>query len=149
MEIDALLEAARRHGKPISREQLGEVVGKCEKQRFAVDEAGGRIRANQGHSVEVDLQLEPAEPPGVLYHGTHGRVLDVIMREGLKKMDRHHVHLSVDVETAGKVGQRRGKAVILVVDAGAMRRDGFEFFVSNNGVWLVDAVPTKYLRRMD
>ena len=102
-------------------------------------------RANQGHSVEVDLQLEAREPPESLYHGTVERFLPSIWEEGLVRGERHHVHLSKDTETARRVGARRGKPVILVVDAGGMHRDGFPFFLSANGVWLTDAVPPGYL----
>ena len=105
------------------------------------------IRANQGHSVEVDLQLEEREPPEVLYHGTVERFLPSILAGGLNKGRRHHVHLSKDVETARKVGARRGKPVILKVDAGRMHGDGHKFFVSANGVWLTDSVPPSYLSR--
>ena len=105
------------------------------------------IRANQGHSVEVDLQLEQTEPPDVLYHGTVDQFLASIMTDGLKKGKRHHVHLSRDVDTARKVGARRGKPVILQVDARKMHEQGFKFFVSVNGVWLTDAVPAIFLAR--
>jgi putative RNA 2'-phosphotransferase len=95
----------------------------------------------------VDLQLEEREPPEVLYHGTVERFLPAILAEGLDKGKRHHVHLSKDVETARKVGARRGKPVVLKVDAGGMYRDGHKFFISANGVWLTDAVPPSYLER--
>jgi putative RNA 2'-phosphotransferase len=144
--VDDLLEACRRHQFALTRDQLNEVVAKNDKQRFSFDETGTRIRANQGHSVEVDLQLEPAEPPTTLYHGTPARSVAAILAEGLKKMDRHHVHLSIDVPTARKVGARRGKPVILAIDCAAMRRDGHLFFRAANGVWLVDEVPPPYLR---
>jgi putative RNA 2'-phosphotransferase len=139
--VDALLAALR-----ITRAELDDVVAWNPKQRFSFDESGARIRANQGHSVNVDLQLDPAEPPAVLYHGTGARTVDVILKEGLQKMSRHHVHLSADRDTAEKVGARHGRPHVLVVDAAAMRADGFVFFRSENGVWLVDAVPPKYLR---
>ena len=113
MPVDDLLAAARSHGFPISYDELVEVVETNDKQRFAFDASGELIRANQGHSVEVDLQLEEREPPEVLYHGTVERFLPSILAEGLNKGRRHHVHLSKDVETARKVGARRGKPVIL------------------------------------
>lgn len=115
-----------------------------DKRRFTVD--GDRIRANQGHTVTVDLELPPAEPPAYLYHGTVARHLDAIRAEGLRPMFRHHVHLSPDRETATRVGARRGRPVVLSVDAGAMHHDGLVFHVSANGVWLTDAVPPRYLR---
>lgn len=144
--VDVLLEATRRHGFPISRTDLDEVVAKCNKQRFAFDVAGTRIRANQGHSTEVDLQLEPTAPPDLLYHGTASSNSSEILGDGLLKMSRHHVHLSLDVDTARKVGMRHGKPIIFTIDAAQMHRDGYTFYVSSNGVWLVDAVPPRYLR---
>ena len=144
--ISEVIEGAARAGLPFTREDLDEVVHSSDKQRFAFDEAGTKIRANQGHSTEVDLQFEPAEPPAVLYHGTPERNVESILRDGILKMARHHVHLSADTMTASKVGERRGKAVILVVDTAAMRTDGCVFFRSANGVWLVDRVPPEYLR---
>jgi putative RNA 2'-phosphotransferase len=146
--VTDLLAATARAGRAIPPEELAEVVRACSKQRFAFDETGTRIRANQGHSVEIDLQLAPAEPPALLYHGTASRTLAVILRDGLLKMARHHVHLSAETATAMKVGSRHGAPVVLIVDAAAMRADGCEFFVSANGVWLVDHVPPRYLRVM-
>ncbi|WP_030806177.1 RNA 2'-phosphotransferase [Streptomyces sp. NRRL F-2799] len=144
VEIDVLLAAAAAHGFPISRAELDHVVAVNDKRRFAVE--GGRIRASQGHSVEVALGLPPATPPPYLYHGTVARSLDAIRAEGLRPMNRHHVHLSADRETATRVGARRGRPAVLAVDAGAMHRDGHVFHVSANGVWLTDAVPPRYLR---
>jgi len=146
VEVDALLRGCRAHGLPLTREQLDEVVADNDKQRYSFDETGTRIRANQGHSTEVDLQLEPVPPPPILYHGTPAGKVDTILRTGLNKMARHHVHLSTTVPTAEKVGARQGKPVVLVVDAAAMSRDGFPFYCSANGVWLVDSVPPQYLR---
>jgi putative RNA 2'-phosphotransferase len=145
--VDDLLDAAGRHGFDIDHDELIECVETSDKKRFSFDHTGELIRANQGHSVEVDLQLEQCEPPEVLYHGTVERFLTAILTEGLDRGRRHHVHLSKDVETARKVGARRGKPVILTVDAGRMHRDGCKFFVSANGVWLTDAVPPGYLSR--
>jgi putative RNA 2'-phosphotransferase len=144
--VEQLLAGAASAGVRITPEELAEVVRSSDKQRFAFDESGTRIRANQGHSVEVELQLEPAEPPPELFHGTAERNLEAILRDGLRKMARHHVHLSRDTPTALKVGTRHGKPVILVVDAAKMRADGHVFFVSANGVWLVERVPCQYLR---
>ena len=143
--VDALLEGCRRAGVPLTRDDLAEIVASSDKQRFAFDETGDRIRANQGHSVEVDLQLDPAEPPAVLYHGTGSASVEAILRDGLRKMRRHHVHLSPDVDTATRVGARHGRPAILTVDAAAMRRAGHVFYVSANGVWLTDEVPPQYL----
>jgi putative RNA 2'-phosphotransferase len=147
--VDALLAACARRGVVISRAQLVEVVAGSDKQRFAFDEAGLKIRANQGHSVEVDLQLTAQEPPALLYHGTAEASVRTILREGLRRMARHHVHLSRDVGTAHKVGGRHGRPVVLVVDAAAMRAAGVQFYCSENGVWLVDEVAPAYLRVLE
>ncbi|WP_405389710.1 RNA 2'-phosphotransferase [Streptomyces sp. NBC_01102] len=142
--IDELLRACARHGFAVSRTELDHVVAANDKQRFAV--AGDRIRANQGHSVTVDLGLPPAEPPAYLYHGTVARALATIRTEGLRSMARHHVHLSPDRDTATRVGARRGVPLVLSVDAGAMYRAGHLFHVTANGVWLTDTVPPGFLR---
>ncbi|MEU5532999.1 RNA 2'-phosphotransferase [Streptomyces sp. NPDC020362] len=144
VEIDTLIAAAAAHGFRFSREELDHVVAVNDKQRFAIE--GTRIRASQGHSVDVDLGLPPATPPPYLYHGTVAAYLDAIRTEGLKPMNRHAVHLSADRETATRVGARRGRPVVLSVDAGAMHRDGHVFHRSANGVWLTQAVPPRYLR---
>jgi putative RNA 2'-phosphotransferase len=146
--VDELLAACARADFPITREQLAEVVASNDKQRFSFDQSGTLIRANQGHSVPVDLQLEPATPPPLLYHGTAEPKVERILHKGLARMSRHHVHLSIDVPTATRVGARHGKPVVLEVDAAGMHRDGHTFFVSANGVWLVDHVPPQYLRRL-
>jgi putative RNA 2'-phosphotransferase len=125
---------------------LEELVVTNDKRRFSISPDGVRIRANQGHSVEVDLGLTPREPPDVLFHGTVAKFLDSIRRSGLIKGNRHHVHMSADEQTAAKVGQRHGKPVILTIEATRMSRVGHAFFQSDNGVWLVDAVPPEYLR---
>ncbi|MFJ5996828.1 RNA 2'-phosphotransferase [Streptomyces sp. NPDC092370] len=144
VEIDTLIAAAAAHGFRFTRDELDQVVATNDKRRFALE--GTRIRASQGHSVEVDLGLAPATPPAYLYHGTTTRTLDAIRAEGLRPMTRHAVHLSPDRETATRVGARRGRPVVLVVDAGAMHRDGHVFQVSANGVWLTQSVPARYLR---
>ena len=145
VSVDDLLAAAERAGNPISREQLDRVVAENDKKRFAFSPDGARIRASQGHSVEVDLGLPPVVPPERLFHGTATRFLDAIRAEGLRPQSRQHVHLSPDEETATKVGQRHGKPAILIVLAGAMHRDGHVFYRSDNGVWLTEAVPARYL----
>ncbi|GGU81453.1 putative RNA 2'-phosphotransferase [Streptomyces albospinus] len=142
--VTELIEAAERHGFPFSRAELEAVVAGSDKQRYALE--GGRIRANQGHSVRVDLGLPPAVPPGRLFHGTVARSVAAIREQGLRPMSRHAVHLSPDRETATRVGARRGKAVVLTVDAAAMHRKGHVFRVSANGVWLTDRVPPEFLR---
>ncbi|MCX5312024.1 RNA 2'-phosphotransferase [Streptomyces sp. NBC_00154] len=142
--IDELLRATTRHNFPITRAELDHVVAVNDKQRYAIE--GDRIRASQGHTVPVDLDLPPVEPPAYLYHGTVGHALDAIRTEGLRPMNRRHVHLSPDRETATHVGARRGRPVVLSVDAAAMHRAGHVFYVSANGVWLTEAVPPEFLR---
>jgi putative RNA 2'-phosphotransferase len=143
--VSTLLVQMNAHGTTIDIEDLKRVVANDSKGRYSLD--GERIRANQGHSVKVDLGYKAKKPPVVLYHGTVSQFLDAIMKSGLKKMKRHHVHLSADEATANMVGSRRGKAVILLVDSGKMDRDGYEFFLSDNGVWLTDSVPAKYISK--
>ncbi|MFF4549564.1 RNA 2'-phosphotransferase [Streptomyces sp. NPDC001435] len=144
VEIDTLIAAAAAHGFRFSRAELDHVVAANDKKRFAVE--GTRIRASQGHSIEVDLGLPPATPPPYLYHGTVARNLESIRAAGLRPMNRHDVHLSADRETATRVGARRGRPVVLTVDAAAMHRAGHVFHISANGVWLTKAVPPEYLR---
>jgi putative RNA 2'-phosphotransferase len=146
--VQALLAASARKGFPIACEELEEVVTRNDKRRFAFDESGTFIRARQGHSTPVDLGLEPVEPPPALYHGTRDKSLPAVLREGLKKMRRHHVHLSSDEEKARRVGAHRRRPVVLEVDARAMWRDGHDFYLSENEVWLVERVPPRYLRRL-
>jgi putative RNA 2'-phosphotransferase len=143
-DILAALAAAKLAG---DIDALLAVVEQSDKQRFELTPDLSRIRARQGHSVEVDLALAASEPPAVLYHGTVERFLEAIMADGLRKMARHHVHLSPDLDTAQKVGARRGRAVILEIDAAAMRAGGHIFYVTENKVWLTDAVPPHFLRR--
>lgn len=149
VNVDDLLRACAAAGNPISRQMLEEVVEHNDKKRFAFDESGERIRAQQGHSINVDLQLEPSEPPDVLYHGTARQNVDAILQSGLLKMRRHHVHLSANVETAIRVGSRHGKPVIFTVNTAAMSTEGWTFYRSGNGVWLVDSVPPQFLQRIE
>lgn len=143
--IDELIGKARAHGKLLSREQIERITATNSKKRFAISEDQMRIRANQGHSVEVDLAYEPAVPPAVLFHGTPQSSVEAIRKGGLSKMQRHHVHLSADIETARVVGTRRGRAVVLRVSAGEMHAAGHTFFVSANGVWLTEHVPPQFI----
>ena len=145
VEIDRLLEGLKRSGRRMTRDELDRVVRENDKQRFAFDSTGTKIRASQGHSVPVDLELEASEPPNVLYHGTHPGALAAILAEGLTKMQRHAVHLSPDVSTAVKVGGRRGKSVVLRIDVKGMAAAGHAFYRSENGVWLTDSVPPEFL----
>ncbi|HEV2885574.1 MAG TPA: RNA 2'-phosphotransferase [Jatrophihabitans sp.] len=146
--VETLLSALREHGYRLSREELRQLVSASDKQRFALDPATDRIRAQQGHSVDVDLGLPPAVPPDRLYHGTPVRNVEAILAEGLHRGSRHDVHLSPDVETARRVGARRGRCAVLVVDAASMHSDGHRFSVSGNGVWLTREVPARYLSRL-
>lgn len=138
-----LAEALSAVGPPVSLAQIEHVVATSDKQRFEL--VDGRIRAAQGHSIQVDLDLPTATPPAKLYHGTVQRFLPSIRSQGLKPGTRRHVHLSPDRETATRVGSRRGEPVILVIDAARMAADGYDFYRSSNGVWLTDSVPVKYL----
>lgn len=147
--VDELLAACAAHGMTLTRAELDEIVRRNDKQRYRFDESGTRIRASQGHSVEVDLDLPPVEPPAVLFHGTNVRALPQILAEGLHPMGRHHVHLSADADTARRVGSRRGRPVVLVVDAAGMAAGGSAFFRSDNGVWLTDQVPPHRLAVAD
>ena len=144
-DCQKLIQAAGRHGMRFNHATLLEVVRTSDKQRFALSEDGTCIRANQGHSVKVDLGLVPQQPPESLYHGTVDKFLGSIRSTGLHKGDRHHVHLSPDLTTAIKVGQRRGKPVILTIRAAAMANAGHPFFISDNGVWLTDTVPPEFI----
>ncbi|MFB6457881.1 RNA 2'-phosphotransferase [Chitinophaga sp. Hz27] len=141
-DVNVLLQKA---GKKITFDEMQEIVATCEKQRFSLDTTNNRIRANQGHSISVELGLQPQEPPEFLYHGTASRTIQLIKTDGLKKMSRHHVHLSLDKEMATKVGARHGFPAILTIRSGQMHRDGYLFYCSDNNVWLTDAVPVKYI----
>ena len=144
-DIGELLDASARAGFPFTATELDAAVHASDKRRYAFDADRRRIRALQGHSADVDLGLPPVEPPELLFHGTHGCALEAIRAEGLRPMGRHHVHLSGDRETARAVGARRGRPVILEIDAAAMARAGHVFFRAENGVWLTDAVPPAYV----
>jgi putative RNA 2'-phosphotransferase len=144
-DIGELIERGAVHGQPLTRELVLHVVATSDKQRFAIDATGTRIRANQGHSVEVDLALAPIEPPPVLFHGTAEKSVAAIRAEGLKPGQRQHVHLSPDTETAVKVGSRHGRPVVLRITAARMWERGHAFFLSTNGVWLTDCVPAEFI----
>ena len=145
VDVEVLLAALKRRGRRMDRDRLDFVVEHNNKKRFEYDESGTRIRASQGHSVPVELGYEPTVPPETLYHGTATRSLDSIFAEGLVPGSRHHVHLSMDVETATKVGSRHGKPAVLLVAAARMHADGHAFFRSTNGVWLTEHVAPEYL----
>jgi putative RNA 2'-phosphotransferase len=145
--VNELLQQAGAHGNDITPEVLNHIVGTNAKKRFAFDDTRQKIRASQGHSVEVELGYEPQTPPDVLYHGTGSKSVEAILQTGLEKRSRQHVHLSSDLETAMKVGQRHGEPVVLVVAAGEMHRLGHKFCLSENKVWLIDFVPTDFIRK--
>lgn len=144
-DVSELIRGVNNTGRKIDMEVLEEIVRTDNKQRYSFNEDKTLIRANQGHSVPVDVELEEQQPPQFLYHGTADRFLDSIMREGLKPMSRLYVHLSKDIETAMKVGKRHGKPVVLRVSSGEMYQDGHQFYLSKNGVWLTKKVDQKYI----
>ncbi|MGY2134048.1 RNA 2'-phosphotransferase [Hymenobacter sp. HD11105] len=145
VSVAELLSALRARGHSVTQEQLHEVVATNDKQRFSLSADGAKIRANQGHSVAVELGLIPMTPPELLYHGTATRFLTSIRETGLRSGSRQHVHLSADQATAVAVGSRHGKPVVLTVQAGQLHRAGGQFYLSENGVWLTGAVPPEYL----
>ena len=144
-DVEELISKCSQKGNKLDFELLDYVVESNDKKRFAFNENKTKIRASQGHSISVELNLAETEPFEYLYHGTVGKFLENIKKEGLQKMSRQHVHLSKDKETAIKVGSRRGTPQILTVRSGAMHRDGFKFYLSDNNVWLTDEVPVKYI----
>lgn len=148
VNVDDLIRVINREGFGITSRDVERIVAEDEKQRYSFSEDRTKIRANQGHSIHVNLQLQPTEPPEVLYHGTAVRFRDSIMREGIKKQGRQYVHLSSDAETAAKVGRRHGKLFIFVVESRQMYKDGYKFYLSQNNVWLTDYVPPKYLKEL-
>ena len=131
----------------ITMEDISYVVERNNKQRFSMSE--GKIRANQGHSFNIDLNLLPLKPPDVLYHGSHLKAKIAIEKEGIKKMNRNHVHLSKDIATAINVGKRRGKPIVFEIDSRKMHEDGFQFYCSENGVWLVEFVPKRFFKNIN
>jgi len=146
IEIDELLAALKVHGNAVDRDLLEAVVRENDKQRFMISDDSTKIRASQGHSIPVDLELTPIGPPETLWHGTVEKFLDSIRKHGLKPQSRQYCHLSDDLETAKSVGSRRGKPVILVVESQKMAKHGHEFYRSANGVWLTDQVPAEFIR---
>jgi putative RNA 2'-phosphotransferase len=143
-DINELIEKSKNI--KLDRALIDEVVAKNDKQRFIIE--NNKIRANQGHSIDVDLEFKTIEPPSVLYHGTATRFLDSIMKIGLTKQKRQQVHLSQEIKTAIAVGKRHGKVALLKIDAEKMFEKGYEFYLSENGVWLTDNVPLEYIDEM-
>jgi len=150
VDVNEFIDKVNAYQKPkgyelLTKALLDEIVETNDKKRFAYSDNGWSIRASQGHSVNVDLKLEAKTPPEFLYHGTAEKFVDLIKKSGLMRMNRNHVHLSPTKDTAIKVGSRHGKPRVLKVKSSEMNKDGFDFFLSANGVWLVDSVPSKYI----
>ena len=144
-EVAELLEKSAQKGIRFDRATLQIVVDTNNKKRFSISDDGLRIRANQGHSIDIELGLKPQRPPEMLFHGTVEQHLALIRKDGLLRMRRQHVHLSQELETAVAVGGRRGKAIVLQIKSGEMARQGFLFFLSENGVWLTELVPPAFI----
>jgi len=144
-DVDELIRRVSRK-RPLDRATLEQIVATDEKQRYSFSADGQLIRANQGHSIPVDVELAELEPPKILYHGTGERFAASIRAQGLIRKSRLYVHLSSDVETAINVGRRHGKPKIFIVESGRMFADGCKFFRSVNGVWLTEHVPAQYLK---
>lgn len=144
-ELIEKVNANSNSGNALTISTLEEVVATNNKKRFTLNDDKTKIRASQGHSIKIKLGYEAVEPPEFLYHGTATRFLESIKKDGLKKMNRHHVHLSQEKSTATSVGKRHGKLVLLIVKSRAMHEAGHEFFVSENGVWLTDSVPVEFI----
>ncbi|MBO9700520.1 MAG: RNA 2'-phosphotransferase [Sporocytophaga sp.] len=146
VDPELLIFKMNKHGFNLSMEILDHVVATNNKKRFAYNESKTQIRASQGHSVNIELGYEPQKPPAILYHGTAERFSESILKTGLDKQSRQHVHLSLDIDIAISVGKRHGKPVIFEVASETMFADGFVFYLSENKVWLTDHVPVKYLK---
>lgn len=148
-DVNELIEKANDYGIYFDKETLKHIVVTNSKKRFAFNDTLDKIRASQGHSIEIELGYTNQKPPTILFHGTAEKFVQSILDTGLEKRNRQHVHLSSDLETALKVGQRHGKPSIFKVLAEQMYNDNFQFYISDNGVWLTDNVPTKYLKQND
>lgn len=145
-DVSELLDKMNAHGHVIDLRLLEHIVVTNNKSRFSLSTDGKMIRANQGHSISVALDLTPLSPPDLLYHGTAETTVPLILEAGIERRSRQHVHLSTDIATARAVGSRHGRPAVLEVQAGRMHEDGFQFFCSDNGVWLTERVPTEYLQ---
>lgn len=143
--VDELIAGINASGRHIDMDILKEIVATDEKKRYSFNEDMTLIRANQGHSIPVDVELKEATPPDILWHGTAERFIDSIKRDGIKPMSRLYVHLSADVETATRVGIRHGDCMVLLINSEQMHRDGIKFYLSENGVWLTKYVDWKYV----
>lgn len=147
VQVQELIEKSKKHNYQFSRNELTEIVETNDKKRYSFNEKRYKIRANQGHSINIDLALTATEPPEYLYHGTSTRSINSIMEKGIMKQNRQHVHLSKNKDTAIKVGSRHGKPCVLVIMAKQMYEDGIIFYESDNGVWLTDYVDVKYISK--
>ncbi|MCX8522680.1 RNA 2'-phosphotransferase [Chryseobacterium formosus] len=145
--VDELITKSTNDSQGFTFEELNEIVETNDKKRFIFNEDKTRIRSNQGHSIDIDLALQPQQPPEFLYHGTAQNNVDSIVEKGIEKRSRQHVHLSLDKETATKVGMRHGKPIILTINSGKMFEDGVLFYLSENEVWLTDFVEAKYISK--
>ncbi len=145
--VQDLLSKMNQHGHTIDFETLESVVETNQKKRFGFNADKTKIRANQGHSIQIEHGFKAVTPPEILFHGTGEKSVESILKSGIDKRQRHHVHLSADIETAKNVGQRHGKPVILKVESLKMSQNGFEFYLSDNGVWLTNFVPVKYIKK--
>jgi len=146
-DVEELREKCSTRKVDFTLEELDEVVETNDKKRFIFNEDKTKIRANQGHSIDIDLALKPQQPPEFLYHGTAQTNVDSILDKGIEKRNRQHVHLSQDKETAAKVGMRHGKPTVLTIRTGKMFEDGILFYLSENNVWLTDFVDSKYISK--
>lgn len=149
VDIAELIEKSNSYGIKFDREVLNHIVETNSKKRFAFNDNLDKIRASQGHSIDIELGYSNQKPPEILFHGTAEKFVKSILENGLEKQSRQHVHLSSDIETALKVGQRHGKPFVFIILAEQMYNDKFEFFISDNDVWLTDNVPAKYLKQKE
>ena len=146
--VDELVDGIKKEYKDFNFDDLCEIVKTDKKKRYSFNEDRTKIRANQGHSIKIDLELESVQPPSKLFHGTGEKYVSSIDRIGLDRKSRQYVHLSKDIDTARSVGARHGKPVIYEIDSKSMFDDGYKFYLSENGVWLTTEVPVKYLKKM-
>jgi putative RNA 2'-phosphotransferase len=144
--VEELILKSNKHSHKFNLEQLQYVVETNDKKRFQFSDDNKKIRASQGHSIDVELNLKATTPPEILYHGTVEKFIENIKQTGLQKMNRQYVHLSKDTETATKVAMRRGKPILLHVNTKQMHEDGYVFYLSENNVWLTNEVPVKYIK---
>lgn len=148
-DVNELIGKSAVKGRKFNLDNLKQVVKNCNKQRYTFNDDYTKIRANQGHSINVDLEFEAQEPPPILYHGTAKHNLNSILKNGIERRNRQYVHLSMDVETATKVGLRHGEVVILKIDTAKMNANGNLFYLSKNNVWLTDFIKPEYISEMD